>query len=288
MMTSSSIKAATIVLTLAIRHQSTAFTTVSYYHHHHHHHQNTISSIHDTQLYSSVLNDASGPVLDENLQEINKEYKEPEYEILDFVLHEHKPLGCTAEESLAPEPDMRTPVFVSKVVEGGNAEKAGIAVGDVILGITGVFDEIEDVTYSNLERVRALVSGRYPEQSLTIRVMRGTDVMERHESVLVSLCSLPADDNVEECISSIMKDESLDELIASTNARDDDGEGMLDAMSAFWGTEQDIFPTAVEEEKEAKKPVEKKKNNPRPWANRSSPSGTFVRDPATGKLVNIG
>jgi len=279
MMISSSVKAATIIFALATKHQSMAFTAISYYHHQYH--QHAISSIPNTQLHSSVVTkDAGGPVVNDKLQETNEKHK-----ILDFVLYEHKPLGCTAEESLAPEPDMRTPVFVSKVVDGGNAEKAGIAVGDVILGITGVFDEMEDVTYSNLERVRALVSGRYPEQTLRIRVMRGSDVMVRHESVLVSLCTLPADDNVEECISSIMKDDALDDIIASTNACDADGEGMLDAMSAFWGTEQDIYPTLVDEEK---KPIEKKKKNPRPWANRSSPSGTFVRDPATGKLVNIG
>lgn len=282
MTTSSSITAAAMVFTLAMKYQSMAFTTVSYYQHHYD--QHAISSIPNTQLYSSVLtNDTNGPALSKKLHETNEQHR-----IMVFVLHEHKPLGCTAEESLAPEPDMRTPVFVSKVVEGGNAEKAGIAVGDVILGITGVFDEMEDVTYSNLDRVRALVSGRYPEQTLTIRVMRGSDVMERHESVLVSLCTLPADDNVEECISSIMKDDDLDDIMTSTNGSDADGEGMLDAMSAFWGTEQDIYPTLVDNEKDAKQPAEKKKSNPRPWANRSSPSGTFVRDPATGKLVNIG
>ena len=38
-------------------------------------------------------------------------------DILDFVLEEHKPLGCSADESLADEPDGSKHVFVSKVRE---------------------------------------------------------------------------------------------------------------------------------------------------------------------------
>ena len=44
-----------------------------------------------------------------------------------FVLEEHRPLGCTVEESLAQE----DAVFVTSVKAGGFAEAAGLQVGDV-------------------------------------------------------------------------------------------------------------------------------------------------------------
>lgn len=76
-------------------------------------------------------------------------------QILELELTEHKPLGCTVEESLASEPDnSKKPIFVSKIVEGGNAEKAGLKVGDLLLEVSGVFtDVMEDVTSCGLQRV---------------------------------------------------------------------------------------------------------------------------------------
>lgn len=56
----------------------------------------------------------------------------------DFELLPHRPLGMTIEESLADNKF----VLVTKVVEGGNAEKAGIEVGDVMVGVTGLFGDL--------------------------------------------------------------------------------------------------------------------------------------------------
>lgn len=63
----------------------------------------------------------------------------PNAEILTIQLQEHRPLGCTVEESVDIQSDPSI-TFVSKVVEGGNADKAGIKVGDVLIGVTGLFD----------------------------------------------------------------------------------------------------------------------------------------------------
>ena len=60
-------------------------------------------------------------------------------EFLEIELFPHKPMGCTAEESLAQE----ELVFISKIVEGGPAEAAGLQVGDVICSLTGLFGEME-------------------------------------------------------------------------------------------------------------------------------------------------
>lgn len=70
-------------------------------------------------------------------------------EYLDLEVFPHKPLGCTAEESLTESAH----VFVSKVVDGGNAEKSGVRIGDVIVGVSGLFGEVEDVSGVGIDRV---------------------------------------------------------------------------------------------------------------------------------------
>ena len=65
----------------------------------------------------------------------------PEAEFESFQLLPHRPLGMTVEESLG---DSRF-VLVTKVVEGGNANQAGIQVGDVLVGVTGLFGDLTNV-----------------------------------------------------------------------------------------------------------------------------------------------
>jgi predicted metalloprotease with PDZ domain len=72
-------------------------------------------------------------------------------EIIDFVLTKHKPLGCTVEESLA-DPASQL-VFVTKVVEGGCADQAGLEVGDVIVGVSGIFGDWTDTVGVGIEEV---------------------------------------------------------------------------------------------------------------------------------------
>lgn len=82
-------------------------------------------------------------------------------EFLEVVLAEHKPLGCTAEESLASVtlelPDNKKQkldfVFLSAVKPGGNADKAGLLVGDVVVGVTGIFGELENVVGLGIDKV---------------------------------------------------------------------------------------------------------------------------------------
>lgn len=62
--------------------------------------------------------------------------------IVTFPPYRHRPLGCTLEESLAAINALncrRFPLFVSKVLPGSYADEAGIQVGDVIVGVTGIF-----------------------------------------------------------------------------------------------------------------------------------------------------
>ena len=72
-------------------------------------------------------------------------------EILELTLPDHRPLGCTVEESLGKL--YANVVFCSKVTPDGFAEKAGVKVGDVFLGVSGIFGNVEDVTSAGIERV---------------------------------------------------------------------------------------------------------------------------------------
>jgi hypothetical protein len=79
-------------------------------------------------------------------------------ETIDVLLKDHKPLGCTIEESLVPSPDLLRaeylPIIISKLVSGGNAENAGLQVGDVIVGVSAVFGEgIQDSSSLGLYRL---------------------------------------------------------------------------------------------------------------------------------------
>mmetsp|Transcript_9686 Transcript_9686/g.22025 ORF Transcript_9686/g.22025 Transcript_9686/m.22025 type:complete len:266 (+) Transcript_9686:137-934(+) len=199
-------------------------------------------------------------------------------------LTEHKPLGCSVEESLAEEPNGEKYVFVVDVVEGGNAQKAGIKVGDVIVQITGTFDECVDVSGLGIERVQSLVAGRSKDDVLTLRIARGSDVQQRHVLALVEMCIVGDDQATASCIDAIYAEESIsvdaDESVCN---EDDETECMLDTMWGSWDegfSESDSVGEAEEEVVVQKKKV-------MPWSSRSSGSGTFVRDPKTGKMVNI-
>ena len=65
---------------------------------------------------------------------------------------------------------------------------------------------------------------------------------------------------------------------------DDDLECMMDAMNSMWADElpPSKAPTSgIMDRPET--PAQKVK----PWSSRSSPSGTYVRDPKTGQMRNI-
>lgn len=215
-------------------------------------------------------------------------------ERIEFNLADHKPLGCAVEESMANEPDGARYVFVSQVAEGGNAANAGIEMGDVVVQLSGTFDDLVDVAGLGIEKIKSLVAGRPREDPLIVRVARGNDVMERHEMALVDLCLL-GDDGAEDCIEAIYNIEADnylvngDEEIIPCDPDDDDAECMLDSMWGSWseGLGETPVSDGDEDEDGEAKVEEKKKPKVAPWSSRSSGSGTYVRNPATGKMENI-
>jgi hypothetical protein len=144
-----------------------------------------------------------------------------------------------------------------------------------------------DVAGLGLDKIRSLVSGRLKEQPLTIRVARGSDVMERHESALVDLCILGEDPETVECITSIHSQDDDQYYNILMNCEDSDAECMLDSMWEDWTDGLPINIYTGEESEPAEEWKEEKKKVTQPWASRASGSGTWVRDPATGKMRNI-
>lgn len=206
----------------------------------------------------------------------------------EFELKEHKPLGCSVEESLAHEPDGAKYVFVADVTKGGNAAMAGIKIGDVIMQLSGTFDEVVDVAGLGIDKIRSLVAGRPDESPLIIRVARGSAVMQRHELALVELCIIGDDAATAECITSIYEADDYDLAddgdMAMQCEEDDGTECMLDSL---WNTWSDDLPSVANSETEEEEVKIEKKKKVAPWSSRSSGSGTYVRDPKTGKMVNI-
>ena len=227
----------------------------------------------------------------------------PPQQLLTFCLQEYKPLGLTAEESLARK-DVTSGsyhhVFVSKIIPNGNADKAGIQVGDVIVGISGLFGSTECVVGESLEKVKGMIASQRDDttasrKGLMIKVIRGSLVMSDHESALVDLCTLPENElKVDQCIETLYKheydlkiatnDSNNDGMVATQPCNDAETECMLDALFSSWGDEIDLDSNT---ENDNARQEESQTQKPAPWSSRSSPSGTFVRDPKTGKLINI-
>lgn len=139
-----------------------------------------------------------------------------------------------------------------------------------------------------------LVTAVPEEQSLSMQIVRGTNVLELHESAIVDLCNMSgaSDKEVENCVVDFLsggydiEDEATNEdkeFLAEQFSSDDD---LIDRVMNLWADEVPPPPTTsgitdpVNGSNIAKK-------RPKPWSSRSSGSGTWVRDPKTGVMRNI-
>ena len=223
---------------------------------------------------------AEGILTNFNKYHADEEITYTESYLLRFEMDKFKPLGCTAEESLNVSSDGSKHVFISKVTEGGNAEKAGLKTGDVIVAVSGSFEanNVTPVVGASLERVKSLIGGREEGKGLVIMVIRNSDVMSKHETTLVDICVLPDNDaEVDKCIQSMYQadyDIKKYDVNADVEAPCDDGDTdcMLDAMFDVWSDE-----LGLKKGEEAAEEVKEVKKKPAPWSSRSSPSGTYVR-----------
>lgn len=142
-------------------------------------------------------------------------------------------------------------------------------------------------------RSKGFVGSRPEDEPLQIRVARGTSVAVDHERTLIDMCSNPgsSDQETEQCVIDFLVGgytllDDDDEEITMCD-EDDDTECLVDSLYSMWA--EDLAPTngpaaASDQSTQDKSPPESKV---KPWSSRVSSSGTYVLDPATGKMKNI-
>ena len=152
-----------------------------------------------------------------------------------------------------------------------------------------------------------MVSAVPSDETLRIQVARGTDVFERHEKAVVDICSISesSESDVEDCVVTFLTDgyyediggssDSSSSSTATTTDDDDDDtdkteadtDGLIDSMMNLWVEEDDLpLPPTTSGITDSSNQQNTNKK-PKPWSSRSSPSGTWVRDPKTGQMRNI-
>lgn len=131
------------------------------------------------------------------------------------------------------------------------------------------------------------MTSRPDNEVLQLDIVRGSSALADHERVLTDLCTNPdtSDDQVEQVVTSILqqgygRDESDDQTVV---ACDDEENCLLDDMHNMWAEELDLSDGSQEDSTDTTEETPKIK----PWSVRSSPSGTFVRDPSTGEMKNV-
>ena len=138
---------------------------------------------------------------------------------------------------------------------------------------------------------KGLVASVPEDEPLLLQMARGTGVYERHEAFVVDLCQSPgvSDKQVEECVVKFLSsgyetgaDIDDEEEISEGN---DDSDAFIDDMMQTWADELPLPPTTSGITDGSNGDM--KSSKPKPWSSRSSPSGTYVRDPVTGEMRNI-
>jgi len=138
------------------------------------------STFEESILGSTLLFEANPPILTFGQIEIDQierlkvlaEKEFPLDEYLTYDMPNHTPLGCTAKEYSVEDEHGSKRVYISKVIEGGNAALCGLMKDDIIIGVTGSVNTVEPVIGEGLDHVRSLIGGCRPEDKLTIVVAR--------------------------------------------------------------------------------------------------------------------
>lgn len=121
--------------------------------------------------------------------------------------------------------------------------------------------------------------------------------MADHEEALAELCADPdkSDEEAELCVTEFLTAgyDFDDDTGKSGNIGEEEGdvdlldpsETMVADLQSIWA--EDWLPDPVESDEKDDVVDTSSVDKPKPWSSRSSPSGTFVRDPRTGEMRNI-
>jgi hypothetical protein len=154
-----------------------------------------------------------------------------------------------------------------------------------------------------------LIADTPSDLPLRLRVARGVpNIMADHEQQLQELCLNAVETNaqVDECIASFMEgtyftgEEDGNSAVYTNNGfsqnkiDSDDDKDMLDNLQMMWASElADSItstkppPSGKRSDAAASPSAQVVKPKPKPWSVRSSPSGTWVRDPVTRQMKNL-
>lgn len=142
---------------------------------------------------------------------------------------------------------------------------------------------------------KGMVASRPAEEALQIQIARGTNVMDEHEIAVIDLCSKDTDDKeIEQCVIDYLAMDYVEldgnALKAKQNGDDeecvpdDEDDCLVDNLYNMWAED---LPAPIPQQPLSDESSEKPTETVKPWSSRSSPSGTWVRDPVTGKMKNI-
>ncbi len=155
---------------------------------------------------------------------------------------------------------------------------------------------------------------RHDNEPFKLNVLRGSTALSDHEVALTELCSNPdaTSTEAEQCMIdyiqggyAIADPNAAGSKLVNADSVPDDGECLLDTdeegecllndMHSLWASD---LPTSSSQQQNtitSENGSSSSTSNPqdsvtaavKPWSSRASPSGTFVRDPTTGKMKNL-
>ena len=168
---------------------------------------------------------------------------------------------------------------------------------------------------------KSLIMCRYDNEPFTLRVLRGTLALHDHEAALTELCSNPdtASTEAEQCMIDYIqgayatndskKNSGGSKTVSIDNTPDDgectimdtdmdDGDCLLNDLHSLWASDLPMSSSQQQQLQNSNSGTDTTNgstgNNSKdtaavvkPWSSRASPSGTFVRDPTTGKMKNL-
>lgn len=134
-----------------------------------------------------------------------------------------------------------------------------------------------------------MVASRPEEEALEIQIARGGDAFDEHEKAVIELCANESTDKeIEQCVVDYLSidyktSNNVPKQDEECDIEDPDADCMVGNLQSMWAEDLPPPPAPAEDV-----PVEQPAQTVKPWSSRSSPSGTYVRDPATGEMKNIG
>jgi hypothetical protein len=160
---------------------------------------------------------------------------------------------------------------------------------------------------------------RYDNEPFTLRVLRGTTALHDHEVTLTELCSNPdtTSTEAEQCMIDYIQGgyaiaenprgtsttrssgtanmdgtigDGESNILLGDNDTDNDGECLLNDIHSLWASDLPMSSSLQQQSQNTASTSNIPKTATsavKPWSSRASPSGTFVRDPTTGKMKNL-